>query len=108
MKVSNVIQNENFKLVNQLFDKDVNGCYISDLLSWVMGKGQEENAWVTIQVHINAIAVAVLKDFSCIVFAEGAKADAQMIEKADEEGISIIETDLPIYEAVLAINEING
>ncbi|MBR2809061.1 MAG: hypothetical protein IKE33_02390 [Erysipelotrichaceae bacterium] len=108
MKVSELVKHEEFKLVNQLFDRDIEGCYISDLLSWVMGKGQSDEAWITIQVHINTLAVAVLKDFSCLIFAEGAKADQEMIDKANEEGISIIECELPIYETALKIKELNG
>ena len=42
-------------------DKEVTCGYTRDLLSWVMGKGQAVQAWITVQSHINVIAVAVLR-----------------------------------------------
>ena len=48
-------------------DRTVGGAYCGDLLSWVMGNGEPEQAWITVQVHMNVIAVAVLREFSCIV-----------------------------------------
>ena len=33
--------------------KEINGCYCGDLLSWVMGRAQADNAWITIMSNIN-------------------------------------------------------
>ena len=46
-------------------EREVSGCYIGDLLSWVMGRAQEDNAWITIMSNINVIAVASLADTAC-------------------------------------------
>ena len=48
-------------------DRDVQGCYTGDLLSWVMGRAQEGDAWLTVMGNINAIAVATLADTACII-----------------------------------------
>lgn len=66
------------------FDKEVSTVYIGDLLSFVMANGIENAIWITVQRHINVIAVAQLNDFSCIVFVEGVEPDEQTVQKAQE------------------------
>ncbi|MEW6599735.1 MAG: serine kinase, partial [Nitrospirota bacterium] len=39
-------------------DNIVTGVYISDLLSDVMGNSKEGNIWITLQTHLNIVAVA--------------------------------------------------
>ena len=41
-------------------DREVRCGYTCDLLSWVMAHGEEGMAWVTVQTHMNVVAVAVL------------------------------------------------
>ena len=55
--------------------REVNGAYIGDLLSWVMGRAGEDNAWITIMSNSNIVAVATLADVSCIILAEGVVPD---------------------------------
>lgn len=79
-------------------DREVKCGYSCDLLSWVMAHGSESMAWVTVQTHMNVIAVATLHDMSCVIIPEGAQADEDVVAKAAEEGIAIIASDLPAYE----------
>lgn len=72
--------------------------FVGDLLSVVMGNAQEGCAWITIQSHINIVAVASLVGVSCIVVAEGFKVDEDAKEKAEEKEITIIESDLTAYQ----------
>lgn len=80
-------------------DNDINGVYVGDLLSWVMGNAGESEIWITIQGHVNVIAVAALTGVSGIIVAEGAEIAPETIRKADAEGIPVLATDLSIYEA---------
>ena len=43
-------------------DREVQGVYIGDLLSWVMGRAQADNVWLTIMSNLNIVAVATLAD----------------------------------------------
>ena len=54
-------------------DREIACGYSCDLLSWVMAHGKQDMAWVTVQAHLNVIAVAVLADMSCVIAAEGVK-----------------------------------
>lgn len=89
-------------------DNQVNRMYIGDLLSWVMGKAKEGNIWVTIQGHINIVAVAALTGVSCIVIAEGAQADENTIEKANNEGVPVFITKLTAFELAERFVKLNG
>lgn len=75
-------------------EADIKGGCVGDLLSYVMAHAKEGDIWVTIQGHINTLAVASLVGMSAIVVAEDNEADEAMIEKAKEEGIAILKTPL--------------
>ena len=70
-----------------------------------MGKGQPEQAWITVQSHLNVIAVAVLREFSCIVLAEQAEFPEEVIERAKNEGLTLLYSDLPVYETAVRLYE---
>ncbi|MDR1687430.1 MAG: AraC family transcriptional regulator [Clostridiales bacterium] len=87
---------------------EVNDMYIGDLLSWVMSRAKEGNVWVTIQGHINIVAVAVLTGVSCIIAAEGAPVDADTISKANSEGIVIFTSKLTSFQLARRFAEISA
>ncbi len=79
-------------------DKEVSGAYIGDLLSWVMGRANEDNAWITIMNNINVIAVASLSDVACVILAEGVTLDETLKETAIQKGINFLSSSLPAFE----------
>lgn len=83
--------------------REIDGCYIGDLLSWVMGRAKADNAWITIMSNINIIAVAALADVSCIILAEGVNVDESVKQTAEQKGVNIIASDLPSYETAAAV-----
>ncbi len=87
-------------------DREIDGVYIGDLLSWVMGRAQSDNAWVTIMSNINILAVASLSDTSCIILAEGVTVDEEVKKTALEKEINILSTDMDIYNTAIYLNEI--
>ena len=84
-------------------DRPIQSVYCCDLLSLVMGRAPADSAWVTVMGNLNSIAVAVLADVSCIVLAEGMPLDADARARAESEGVSVVTTRLPVYEAAMAI-----
>jgi serine kinase of HPr protein (carbohydrate metabolism regulator) len=96
----NVITDKDFE------DRDVTGCYIGDLLSWVMGRARCGNIWITIMDNINIVAVAELTDCSCIVLAENVNADASVVDKANSQGVVIARTEKTSYELAAIISDI--
>ena len=86
--------------------REVTGCYIGDLLSWVMGRAREGDAWLTIMGNINAIAVATLADTACIILTENAALDDNARQKADMQGVAVLQTEENSYKTALALAEL--
>ena len=74
--------------------------YASDLLSDVIAHAEEGDVWITLQVHMNIVAVASMKDLAGIILIGGRKPNRDTVEKASEEGIPILTSDLPAYELI--------
>lgn len=86
--------------------RNVDGCYAGDLLSWVMGRAEADNVWVTIMTNVNIVAVACLTDVSCIVVAENAEIEGDVIEKARERGINLYTSEKTVYRLCAEISKI--
>ncbi|MBP3415712.1 MAG: hypothetical protein J6L81_11030 [Clostridia bacterium] len=82
---------------------EVEGCYIGDLLSWVMGRANEGDAWITVMGNINAVAVASLTGCACIILAEDASLDDDARSKSDSLEIPILSSELPAYHLAAEI-----
>ncbi len=100
MKVNDIVQALDLNVIcgETQLDRQVQGGYIGDLLSVVMGKAKEDCVWVTVQSHINIIAVASLVDIACIIVSEGFAIDTDAIEKAKEENIILLSSKKSSYE----------
>ena len=95
MKVSELIALSGAKcLTGEFEDREIACGYTCDLLSHVMGKGQADMAWITVQAHMNVIAVAALLE-------------APIIKKAQDEDIIILSSEKTAYELVVLLAQ-NG
>lgn len=100
MIVKELVEKLNLNVVageNNLGNEIMSG-FVGDLLSVVMGKAKEGCAWITIQSHINIVAVATLVNVGCIIVTEGFLVEELAIEKANEEDIPILTTKESSYE----------
>lgn len=79
-------------------ERRVSGGYCGDLLSWVMGRAEADQAWITIMSNVNIIAVATLSDPSCIILAEGVEPDADVVKRAEISGVNLLSSELTAYE----------
>lgn len=108
MKVLEIVNKLDLDIVagSKGVDKKVNGVFICDLLSLVMSNATSNNIWITIQTHLNIIAVATLVDLSCIIIVEDMDIDNDTIDKANELNIPLIKTKLSAYELACKLNEL--
>ncbi|MDF2877322.1 MAG: AraC family transcriptional regulator [Clostridia bacterium] len=106
LTIKELIRSAEFEIVagEKGMDNEVEGGYVGDLLSFVMAHAKEKDVWVTIQGHINSVAVASLLGLSAIILSEGVAADSEMIKKADEEGIPILRTKLSSFDVVCKVS----
>ena len=71
-------------------DSEISGGYASDLLSCVMAGAKANNVWVTLQAHMNVVAVAAFLDLACVVITEGILLEPDVLGRAEEKGIPIL------------------
>ena len=87
-------------------DREITGGYCGDLLSWVMGRAQAGDAWITIMSNQNIVAVALLADAALVLLAEGVQPDEGVAELAERKGINLYrspEAAFPLCAKVAAL-----
>jgi predicted transcriptional regulator len=99
MKTTDIISALDLEIISGQngLSKEITGGYVSDLLSDVMGNAKEGQVWITLQTHLNIIAVASLKDISAIIIVKGFIPEADTIEKSNIENIPVLSTELDTF-----------
>ena len=80
--------------------REVRGGYVADLLSDVIANAREGDAWITLQRHVNIVAVAQLKGLAAIVLVNGRRPEPETSARAEEERVPIVSTPLTAFDAV--------
>ncbi len=95
MKLKELIESAGLEIITggTGLDRDVTGGYTSDLLSDVMGNSREGQVWITMQTHMNVIAVATLKEHAAVIFVSGNRPAADVAEKAVAEDLTLLATN---------------
>ena len=71
-------------------DAEVTAGYASDLLSDVLANAPEGGVLVTLQVHLNVVAVASHAELAGVIFSSGRVPDAEVIAKAVAEDLAAL------------------
>ena len=82
----------------------VTGAYAGDLLSWVMGRAEADNAFLTIMTNVNVVAVASLAELSCIIFCEDVQVSDDIIAAAKEKNINLLKSVRPTFETAVSLS----
>jgi predicted transcriptional regulator len=88
------------KTGNERLDVEVTRGYVSDLMSDVMANAREGDLWVTLQIHQNIVAVAVMKSLSGIILVNGREPQEETLRKAASEQIPVLVSSLSAFELV--------
>ncbi len=81
-------------------DAEIDRGYASDLLSDVLAHAPEGGLLVTLQVHLNVIAVASHAELAAVIFAGDRRPDDEVLEKAAAEGLSLYSSPADTFEIV--------
>ena len=71
---------------------DVQRAHASDLLSDVLANAPSGGVLLTLQVHMNVIAVGIHAGLAAVIFTSGMKPDEAARRKASEEGLPLLAT----------------
>lgn len=72
--------------------------YASDMLSCVLAGAKSHDLWITLQSHANVVAVAAMLDLSAVILTENVQPDAEVLARANQQGVTLLSTTLTTYE----------
>ena len=101
MNLQDIIKELDLKILTdlpKLSESQATTGYASDMLSCVMAGAKQQSLWVTLQSHLNIVAVATLLDLCAIIITEGNTPEAAVIKKAVEEEVILLSTPESTFE----------
>ena len=108
MKLKELIESNYFTVYQQgeHLEQVVSKPFCCDLLSIAMSRVPVDGVWITVMGNVNTLAVASLTEAACVILAEGVKMDETAIQRATSEQITVLGTELPIFEASLLVHQL--
>lgn len=106
MTLAEIAEKTSGKIEVDVPDAQVSCAYAGDLLSDVMGFAGEDSVLITVQNHLNTIAVCTLVGIKVIVVCHGRPIPPDMAEAAKREDVAVVVTQLSQYAAALALSEL--
>ncbi|HSQ35376.1 MAG TPA: DRTGG domain-containing protein [Candidatus Binatia bacterium] len=98
MVVREVAEKLGLKVLAAGSEQSVTGGYVSDLLSDVIANAEEGCLWITVQRHLNILAVAQLKKLAGIIVSSGIEPEAAVLERARQEGICVLSASADSFD----------
>ncbi len=105
MKVSELAAKADLICLNEYKDKEVEGVYISDMVSDIITGAKANGILVTLQSHKSLIAAANLVDVAAVVFVRGRRPGADVVELASKAGIGLFVTDIDTWSFAMKLSE---
>jgi hypothetical protein len=106
MKLQEIAKKLGFEQLTPTFDKEIEGVYISDMISDVIANAKPGNLLVTVQVHANAIAAANLVDICGIIVAQGKRPLEDVLRMAAKAQIPVYATALNRWQVATKLYEV--
>jgi predicted transcriptional regulator len=63
-----------------------------------MACAKKGHLWITLQAHLNIVAIAALTEVAAVIITEGAQPDAASITRADQQGVTLLSTSQTTYK----------
>lgn len=100
MRVAELKDKLELKPLNDVYDKEIDGVFISDMVSDVMAGAKPGAVWVTTQTHKNVVAAANLVDISAVIVTRAKAVPDETLEMATRAELTVFSTDLETYDLV--------
>ena len=98
MKLQEVIEKADLKALTNVEDREVEGVFISDMLSDVMTGAEAGNLWLTVQTHTNIVSAANLVDLAAVVITSGKEVPQATVDLANRYHVIILTTPRKTFE----------
>ncbi len=105
MTLAELSQKLGLKPLTELHDAEVQGAFVSDMVSDVMAGAKPGSLWITTQTHKNIVAAANLVDIAAVVVTSGRAVADEVVEMANRADLTILTTDLDTYGLVGRLHE---
>jgi predicted transcriptional regulator len=106
MRISEIAEKTGLNTLNECGeDKEVEGVYISDMVSDIITGAKANGLLVTLQTHKSLIAAANLVDVAAIVFVRGKMPAEDVVELARKAGIGLFVTDVDTWSLAKKLSE---
>lgn len=76
----------------------VSGVIACDMMSEVLARGDAAMLWVTVQTHLNVVALARFLDLSMVLVPYGLPVPEETAGRASTEGVLVCRTEMSAYE----------
>jgi len=102
MKLKDIVDALGFEVITgaDSLDGEITRGYASDLMSDVIANATQDDIWVTMQVHMNVVAIASMKEIGAVVLTHDRKPLAETLQKAESEGVVVLGSSLTAFEVV--------
>ena len=100
MKLNQIVEKLNLEVRSDAgnMDVEVRNGYVSDLLSDVLANSEENDLWITLQIHPNTVAIANMKGLAAIVIINSREPEEENLENAKEKGVTIAVSSMTAFE----------
>ena len=98
MTTHDIIKEIGLKLLSESEAREIDGVFVSDMISDVMAGAKSGNLWLTIQTHKSIIPAANLVDVSAIIITGNKEVPQETTDLATKYKIAIFSTELPTFE----------
>ncbi|MBR3486385.1 MAG: hypothetical protein IKH31_02260 [Clostridia bacterium] len=101
MKISQVaeILNANVLTGEDMLDHEVHSACGSDMMSDVLAFVKDQGVLLTGLINVQVIRTLLMMDMNCVVFVRGKVPPAGIVDFAAENGVVVLQTDLPMFES---------
>lgn len=106
MKLQEIIEKTGLEPLTDLEEREVQGVFISDMLSDVMTSANAGDLWITVQTHTNIVSAANLVDIAAVVVSQGKKVPENTIDLANRYHVIILSTGKSTFELATSLIEI--
>jgi len=101
-----IIDKCNLKVIEaENLDVEISNGYVGDLLSDVMGNAPGDSIWLTVQSHMNIVAVASIVGVKAIVLCNGLTYEDETREKAKENAIALLSSSENSFKTCMKLFE---